>query len=335
MAVECDIQTAESMACKALERAGVSPDNAHSVVRALIAAEIDGIASHGLSRVAYYADQAASGKVKGDAEPRLTEHGAVINIDAAEGLAFPAIDRGVSPLVDRARQLGLAALSISNSHHFGVVGHHVEAIAREGLVAIAFGNTPAAIAPWGGKQPLFGTNPIAFAAPREGEDALVIDLSVSKIARGKVMMAQNRGEPIPDDWALDSEGQATTDAAAAMAGSIRPIGDAKGSSLALMVELLTAGLSGSSFGYEASSLFTAEGAPPRLGQLFIAIDPSFFAAGSAFSERVEAILSAMLNEEGVRLPGARRLTARAASRTTLTLDDNVYAEIVRRSQSDP
>jgi len=331
VAIECNVTRAESLACQALKAAGVSSDNAQSVVSALIAAEIDGIPSHGLSRVPYYADQAASGKVKGDVEPRLTEHGVVINVDAGEGFAFPAIDKGLGPLTSRARESGLAALSVGNSHHFGVAGHHVEAIARHGLVALGFGNSPAAIAPWGGKDPLFGTNPIAFASPREGKDPLVVDLSVSKIARGKVMMAQNRGETIPDDWALDADGQPTTDATAAMAGSIRPIGDAKGSSLALMVELLTAGLSGSAFGYEASSLFTADGEPPRLGQCFLAIDPSFFGAGAAFSERVEAILSAMLAQEGVRLPGERRLAARAAATDTLMLDDGVHDELVRRS----
>lgn len=333
MAIECEISQAESLACQALEAAGVSLNNAQSVVKALIAAEIDGIPSHGLSRVAYYADQAASGKVKGAVEPRLTERGAVINVDAGEGFAFPAIDRGLSPLIDRARESGLAALSVANSHHFGVAGHHVEAIARHGLVALGFGNSPAAIAPWGGKDPLFGTNPIAFAAPRKGTDPLVVDLSVSKIARGKVMMAQNRGEPIPDDWALDAEGQPTTDATAAMGGSIRPIGDAKGSSLALIVELLTAGLSGSSFGYEASSLFTADGEPPRLGQCFLAIDPSFFGAGAAFTERVESILSTMLAQEGVRLPGERRLAARSATAGSLMLDDAVYSELLRRTES--
>lgn len=333
MAIECEISHAESLACQALEAAGVSPNNTQSVVKALIAAEIDGIPSHGLSRVAYYADQAASGKVKGAIEPRLTERGAVINVDAGEGFAFPAIDKGLSPLIDRARESGLAALSVANSHHFGVAGHHVEAIARHGLVALGFGNSPAAIAPWGGKNPLFGTNPIAFAAPRKGTDPLVVDLSVSKIARGKVMMAQNRGEPIPDDWALDAEGQPTTDATAAMGGSIRPIGDAKGSSLALIVELLTAGLSGSSFGYEASSLFTADGEPPRLGQCFLAIDPSFFGAGAAFTERVESILSTMLAQEGVRLPGERRLAARSAAAGSLMLDDAVYSELLRRTES--
>jgi len=333
VAIECDVTQAEFLACQALERAGVNQNNARSVVNALIAAEIDGIPSHGLSRVAYYADQALSGKVKGDVEPRITERGSVINVDAGEGFAFPAIDKGLGPLIDRARESGLAALSVGNSHHFGVAGHHVEAIARHNLVAIGFGNSPAAIAPWGGKEPLFGTNPIAFAAPRNEAHPLVVDLSVSKIARGKIMMAQNRGEPIPDDWALDAEGQPTTDAAAAMAGSIRPIGDAKGSSLALMVELLTAGLSGSAFGYQASSLFTSDGEPPRLGQCFLAIDPSFFGVGAGFLDRVEDILSTMLAQDGVRLPGARRLAIRDAYTGTLILDDGVHAELLRRNQA--
>lgn len=334
MATECDIERAMALARRALEASGVSPPIAQSVSHALIAAELDGIPSHGLSRIPYYTEQVASGKVEGAVEPRITRTGAVVRVDAATGFAFPAIDRGLGPLVESARESGIAALSISNSHHFGVAGHHVEAMARQGLVALGFGNSPAAIAPWGGRVPLFGTDPIAFAAPRVNEDPLVIDLSVSTVARGKIMMAQNRGDPIPDDWALDSSGRPTKDAAAAMAGSMRPIGDAKGASLALMVELLTAGLGDSAFGYEASSLFSAHGTPPRLGQLFLAMDPSFFAAGTAFSERMEALLSAMLAQDGVRLPGARRLAARAGRKATLMLDDGVYAELLRRADGE-
>lgn len=331
MTIECKADVAEILAQQVLMRSGASEPNAYSVAKALIAAEVDGIPSHGLSRLPYYADQTVSGKVNGKAVPVIKERGVIVNVDALEGFAFPAIQMGIPRLLACARKQGLGALSVRNSHHFGVAGHHVEAIAREGLVGLGFGNAPAAIAPWGGKQALFGTNPIAFAAPRKETAPVVLDLSVSCVARGKVMMAANRSEAIPEGWALDSEGRPTTDAASAMDGSMRPIGDAKGSALALMVEILAAGLSDSAFGYEASSLFNAEGEPPRLGQLFLAINPAHFSAGDAFVARVEALLSTMLGQQGVRLPGERRLKERSKFDGNLLIDDTLYADLVQRA----
>jgi len=330
--MRCSIDYLQSLGQTALERSGVGPDNARSVVRALIAAELDDLPSHGLSRVAYYADQAAAGKVDGQAIPEVSESGSVVGVDARTGFAYPAIEAGIPPVLAAAQRQGIAALGIRQSHHFGVAGHHVEAMARRGLIALGFGSAPAAIAPWGGKRPVFGTNPIAFAAPRaESEDPLVIDLSVSRVARGKVMMAQRTGEPIPDDWALDRDGKPTTDPAAAMAGSVRPMGDAKGAALALMVEVLAAGVSGASFAYEASSLFDAEGEPPRLGQLFVVLHPEFFAGGGDFCHRVDAILATMAAEPGVRLPGERRLAARHRQDTSLELDATILADLARRA----
>jgi (2R)-3-sulfolactate dehydrogenase (NADP+) len=333
--MERSIPHLESLARAALERSGTRADNARSVVQALIAAELDDLPSHGLSRVAYYADQAAVGKVDGQATPVLSQSGSVVGVDASTGFAYPAIEAGIPAAVSAARRQGIAALGIHRSHHFGVAGHHVEAMARQGVVALGFGNAPAAIAPWGGKRALFGTDPIAFAAPRSTPDPLVIDLSVSRVARGKVMMAQRKGEAIPPDWALDREGQPTTDAAAAMAGSVRPMGDAKGAALALMVELLAAGLTGASFAYEASSLFDAEGGPPRLGQLFVLLDPGFFAGGDDFLRRVEAMLSTMAEEPGVRLPGERRLAARHGHDQTIDLDAAILADLEQRARSAP
>jgi LDH2 family malate/lactate/ureidoglycolate dehydrogenase len=157
-----------------------------------------------------------------------------------------------------------------------------------------------------------GTNPIAFACPRSGQPPLVIDLSLSKVARGKIMVAAQKGEAIPEGWALDAEGNATTDAKKALGGTMLPLGDAKGAALVLMVELLSAALSASHFGFEASSFFDAKGPPPRVGQLLLLIDPARF-AGDAFAGRVETLLGAILGQAGTRLPGERRLKLRAAA----------------------
>jgi (2R)-3-sulfolactate dehydrogenase (NADP+) len=327
------IAEAEELATRALAAAGTSSANAAHVARALVAAESDGQAGHGLGRVASYAEQAEAGKVRGDATPIVDVVGsAALLIDAADGFAYPAIALGMPRAIALARANGIAAMGVTNSHHFGMAGFHVETPARAGIVALAFGNSPAAIAPWGGKRGIFGTNPIAFACPRGGDaPPIVIDLSLSKVARGKIMVAAQRDEKIPEGWALDASGRPTTDAKAALAGTMIPMGEAKGAQLVLMVELLAAALVGAQFGYEASSFFDAKGGPPRVGQFFILIDPQRF-AGAAFAARVEALCAAILAEPGTRLPGERRIKLRErAMRDGIEVPDALLADLRRRA----
>jgi (2R)-3-sulfolactate dehydrogenase (NADP+) len=304
-----------------------SPANAASVAAALIAAEIEGQKGHGLSRVASYAAQAKSGKVNGHAAPRQSrpKPGAVV-VDAADGFAYPALDLAHAALIELAPAQGIAAAAIHHSHHFGVAGRPVERLAERGLIGLLFGNSPKAVAPWGGRAALFGTNPIAFAAPRRSGPPLVIDLSLSKAARGRIMVAAEKGEAIPEGWALDAEGRPTTDAKAALDGAMLPMGEAKGAALVLMVELFAAALTASHFGYEASSFFAADGPPPRIGQFILALDGDAF-SGGAFVDRLETLVAAMLAQPGVRLPGMKRLAGRerAAASGTLEVDDKVLA----------
>ncbi len=284
-------------------------DNAQAVASALVGAELIGQAGHGLRRLPTYAAQAASGKVDGRARPRLEQtHSAVVQIDAADGFAYPALDVAVDVLPAHARKVGLAGACIRRSHHAGALGLVVERLAETGCGSLAFANTPAAIAPWGDSEPAFGTNPIAFAMPVEGQPPIVVDLSLSKGARGKVMVARQQGKPIPEGWALDRSGQPTTDPARALEGSMLPIGDAKGAALALVVEMLAAGLAGARFGWEAGSFFKSEGDPPGTGQLVLAFDPAAFggqalARAAELANRIEASGSA-------RLPGRRRQETR-------------------------
>ncbi len=320
------------LARKALVAAGASPANAAPTADALVSAELDGLPSHGLSRLPFYADQIASGKIDGKAVPRAMRAGSgLVRVDAGCGLAFPAIALGLAEAAAVARAAGIAAVGIGNSSHCGVAGHHVESLARRGLVALAFANTPAAIAPWGGKRGIFGTNPIAFACPRGAAPPLVIDLSMSVVARGKLLVAAQRGETIPEGWAVDREGRPTTDPAAALPGTLLPIGGAKGAALALMVEILAAGLTGSQFGFEASSFFEAEGPPSRTGQLFLALDPVAL-AGPGFLERIEALCAALLADPAVRLPGARRFATRARlERDGIAVPPALLDELRRRA----
>lgn len=302
---------AERRACEALLASGTRAESARATARALLRAEADGQAGHGLSRVPSYAAQARTGKVKGDALPRLDRvAAAVLRIDAGYGFAYPAIDLAIDGLVEMTPRTGIGAAAIAHSHHFGQAGAHAERLAEQGLVALLFGNSPRAIAFWGGVRPMLGTNPIAFAAPMgDGQPPLVIDLALSKVARGKIMAAGKRGEAIPEDWALDATGQPTSDPAAALEGSMLPIGDAKGAALAIMVELLSAALTGSQFGWEASSLFDGEGKPPDLGHFMIAIDPGAASDGQ-FAARMTAFAQALTGEPGARAPGSSRLQNR-------------------------
>jgi (2R)-3-sulfolactate dehydrogenase (NADP+) len=319
---------AERLVTATLMRCRTSEANASSVARALVAAEADGLKGHGLSRLPSYAAQAISGKVDGFATPtRASPRPALLAIDAAHGFAYPALDLAVADLPTLARREGLAAAAIRRSHHCGAAGHAPERLAERGLVAILFANTPAAMAPWGGSKPVFGTNPIGFACPMADAPPIVVDLSLSKVARGNILAARQRGERIQQGWALDQKGQPTDDPDAALRGTMIPIGEAKGTALALMVELLAAGLTGASFAAESSSFLDAQGPPPGTGQLLLAFDPGAFAGADAL--RRFAVLAASVAEQpGARLPGARRLASRRrAAREGLNVADDLLCAI--------
>ncbi len=303
----------EDLATKVLMGAGTAAPAARSTAKALVRANADGLNSHGLARLRAYSAQVAAGKVAGQAVPLLEKLGpSAARIDAKEGFAFPAFDMAIDALVEMTSETPVAGISVTNSHHFGVAGHHVERLAKRGVVGLVFGNSPSAIAPWGGSRPLFGTNPIAFGFPRVAADPVVVDLSLSKQARGKVKLAADEGRPIPEGWALDADGNPTTDATAAMAGSMVPLGDAKGAALVLAVEIMAAAMTGAHFGYEASSFFDDKGGPPRVGQFILAFNPGPLSGGS-YAERLEVLLAAVTDQPGTRLPGARRVGIRAKS----------------------
>jgi len=295
------------LATRALRNAGASDAMTAATARALVDAELQGLASHGLARIAQYATHLRNGRADGSAVPEIVrgKRGAVL-VDAKCGLAFPACALAIAEAISRARELGVAFAGIRNSHHFGVAAYHLGPVALAGMVGLAFGNSPAAMPAAGGKRPLFGTNPIAAVFPRLHAAPLTIDLSLSAVARGKLMVAAQEGRQIPHGWALDRSGEATTDPNAGLAGSMLPMGGAKGAMLALMVELLACALSGAALGFEADSFFVDSGNRPRIGQAFLVIDPDALAGRAQYFERIETLLTAMVEDAGVRLPGARR-----------------------------
>ena len=297
-------------------------------------AEAQGLGSHGLSRVAQYVTHLRNGRVNGAAVPSVVRaKGGCAVVDANDGLAFPACELAVAEATRRAGELGVAFVGVINSHHCGVVVDHLRAAAQAGLVGLGFANSPAAMPAAGGKHPIFGTNPVAAVFPRRpgAGDPLTIDLSLSEVARGKLMVAAKEGRSIPLGWALDAQGRPTADPKAGMEGSMLPLGavsSPKGAMLALVVELLVTALIGAHFGFEASSFFVDAGNRPRIGQAFIVIDPGALAGRDSFLDRIEVLVREMLVDDGVRLPGARReALRRKAEAEGLSLADAVLAAL--------
>ncbi len=305
----------EGISLRMLTASGASTLQATPTARSIRDAEAEGIRTVGLGYLPTYCDHVACGKVSGQAVPVVsTPRPGTVVVDARLGFCHPAYEAGEAPLVAVARANGIGVLALTHSYSAGVLGWFVERLARHGLVALMFANSSSLMAPHGGRRPFFGTNPLAWAAPRPGGDPVVADLSSSTVAWVKVNAAAQAGEPIPLGWALDAEGNPTTDAAAALAGSMLPAAGHKGSALALLVDIMSGGVAGSNFSFEAGSFSGTEGGPPDVGQVIIAIDPAA-TMGPAFLDRIETECSALLAEAGARLPGDGRLAERARTAT--------------------
>ncbi len=302
----------EQIARDALIGAGASQAQAQTLAKGVMAAERDGITSHGLVYVPNYCTHLKCGKVIGTAEPVINQSkNALITADAKSGFAHLAIDKGFAPLIKSTKENGCATLTIKNSYNCGVLGYHVERLALNGFVALGFTNAPASIAPVGGNKPVIGTNPYAIAVPnREGKMAFVIDQSASVVAKSEIIMHNKAGKEIPEGWALDKNGQPTTDPAFALQGSMMPSGGYKGFSNGLMVEIFASLLSGAMLGLEASPFSGTEGGPPKTGQCFIAFNIASF-SGNLFYEQLNRLSDAILTQEDARLPGMRREANRA------------------------
>ena len=319
---------ANNLVTDALVRAGTLRETAAVVARSLVGAEASGLKGHGLSRVPTYAAQVKAGKIDGRAVPVMTRSApGVLAIDAALGFAYPALELAITELPAVTRSQGVAVTAIRRSHHCGAAGQPAERLAEAGLVALLFANTPAAIAPWGGSKPVFGTNPIAFACPLPDGAPIVADLSLSKVARGNILAAKQKGQPIPEGWALDEAGQPTTDPVAALKGTMVPAGDAKGTVLAMIVELLAAGLTNATYAADASSFLDANGPSPATGQLIVAFDPKIIGGAGILAHFAE-LASSIDTQPGARLPGSRRLKLReTAEASGIEVSDETLAAI--------
>jgi len=320
---------AQSLGENILKAHNVGQRNAELTIASLLRAEMEGLPSHGFSRIPYYAAQSAAGKVDGHAVPVVQRpKPGVVTVDACCGFAFSAFADGLPVAAQAAKEEGVALLAVRNSHHAGVLGFPVADLAEQGLVALGFANSPASLAPYGGTAVTFGTNPLAMACPRKDAPPLVIDLSMGLLARGKILQAAKKGELIPEGAAVDAQGNPTRDPVKAFEGALLPFGGPKGYALALMVEIMSAGLTGASLSIESSSLFTPDGPPPRLGQSFVIMDPAA-TAGANFVDRVEHLLAFITGQPGARLPGDRRIGLSQSARQSNSIDlpDDLLAQL--------
>ncbi|WP_420402442.1 Ldh family oxidoreductase [Nisaea sp.] len=310
--VSMSLQEAHELAAACLLRHGADGENARAVADIVTAAERDLCHSHGLFRIPGYVASLKSGKANGCAQPVVSELAAgVLRVDGDGGFAPLALEAGRVPLVERARANGVAALALNNIYHFAALWPETEALAEQGLAAFAFTAAfPYVVAP-GGRRPIFGTNPMAFAWPRPGRHPMVFDQASSTMARGEIMLAARDGHSVPLGAGIDGDGKDTTDPKAILEGGAQlAFGGYKGAALAMMVELLAGALIGDKLSFEAEAADNGDGGPPVGGELIIALDPARFGDPAGFAAHADLLFDRMLADEGVRLPGDRRRRAR-------------------------
>ena len=280
----------------------------------LVSADLEGHASHGVIRLPFYANRLRQGLVTPQPVMRvIAERAAAATLDAGNGLGPVAGTRAMELAIAKARHTGVGVCAVRASNHLGALSYYVKQAATQGLIGLSVTNTPPAMAPPGGRQPFLGTNPIAAAIPTSSHP-IVIDLATSQVARGRILAAARAGEAIPQGWALDAVGRPTTATGPALAGSLVPLGGAKGFSLALLVEILSSLLSGAGIGPEVSGTFAPSDQPSNVGHCMIALDPAAF--GGGFLSRADQLCLGIRSAPAVdaatpiRMPGDRALSER-------------------------
>lgn len=313
--VNLPLAEAYALAHHALSNNGFSEQHAAAIAKNVTAGERDGCASHGLWRLLGIVDTLRKGKVSADALPTVVSQApAIVKADANGAYSLLAFEQALPLLIEKTRQYGIAALAINRCVHFSALFADVEPLTDAGLVALATTPSHAWVAPAGGTQPLFGTNPIAFGWPRTEKPPFIFDMATSAAARGEIQLHQRAGKAIPEGWGIDRDGNATTDPQAVLEGAMLTFGGHKGSALAAMVELLAGPLIGDMTSAESLAWDNGAGGLPYGGELILALDPTRFLGeeASAHLARAETVFSGM-QSQGARLPGERRYQARQTS----------------------
>ena len=293
-------------------RLGVPEPDADVAADSLVRADLEGSESHGISRLGIYAKRLREGRIEARPDIRIDRFGSVLKVDGGNGLGQVVSYRALEAAVPLVRETWILGVFVSNSNHFGTAAYYCQHVCRQGLALIAMTNSPPGIPPWGGKKAFFGTNPIAFGFPARNRPPVIIDMSSSVAARGKIILAQKTGEPIPPGWAIDEEGEETTDPAAALRGAVLPFGGVKGYALAMAVEIMAGLLSGAAYGPYVRNLYKDGEPPANVGHCFILLDiarwmplEKYFDVIDTFLDEVKAVPKAKGADE-IFYPGERR-----------------------------
>ncbi len=301
-----------------LRAAGLPEADAALVARALVQADLEGVGTHGLGRLPNYVARLRGGLV--NPRPRIAivrEQGATCLLDGDNGMGQVVATRAMAEAIRRAREHGIGCVGVRRSNHLGAAAFYCQMAVAEGMIGLACSNSPPGMAPWGGRRPFLGTNPLAFGFPAGRRAPVIVDFATSVASRGQVLEAARAARTIPPGWAIDAEGRPTEDPQAALAGALLPMGGPKGYALAVAVEVLSAVLTGAGVGPGVASFFDNWAEPSNVGHLLAAIDIAAFADPAVFAARMEALVGGLkavppaAGSPGVQVPGERR-AARAA-----------------------
>lgn len=305
--IELSAVEARTAAVDLFAAAGVRRDEAIETANALLLADRWGIASHGFGRLPWYLRRLTAGGINPAATLRVVaERDATLALDGESGLGHWQAWRAAEAASERAGDHGIAVVSVANSSHCGSLGIYTLPMIERGFVGLVFSNGPAMMPPWGGAVPLLSTSPIAAGIPC-GEQAAIVDLALSSVARGKIFQHALDKRPLPEGWALDADGRPTVDPEVALAGMLAPLGGVKGFALAVLVESLTGGLVGPSLSGDVVDMFDADALdqPQRVSHLLLAIDPAAVDGDGGGPQRLRD-LAERVEQAGGRLPGTRR-----------------------------
>jgi LDH2 family malate/lactate/ureidoglycolate dehydrogenase len=322
--------------CKSVFKAhGFEDQDAHAAADSLVKAELEGAGSHGISRLAIYVKRIREGRIAANPDFQAKQTGSVISIDGGNGLGQVVASRAMQVAIPAAKENGMVGVFIRNSNHFGTAAYFCQMACEERMALIAMTNSPSGIPPWGGKKAFFGTNPIAFGFPTRKKPPIIVDMSSSVVARGKIILANKQGKSIPPGWAIDEEGEATTDPAEALKGAVLPLGGPKGYALAMAVEMMSAVLSQAAFGPHVNNLYKEGDPPANVGHCFILMDISkwmpieeYYSLAEQFVQEIKQVPKAKRAEE-ILYPGERRYrTYQENLRRGVSLSEEVRLELL-------
>lgn len=322
-----ELSEIQTLTTQALIAHGADDWVAASVARAVRMAEAKGNLICGLYYLESYCKQLVTGRVNGAAVPVVSVPKlASVHVDAKFGFAQAAFERALPTALETVRETGTCSLAVAHSHTCTSLGYFTEQIAQAGYIAIGLTNASAVVSPPGGNAAVLGTNPIAMAIPDgAGGVAFQFDQSTSAIALGKITMAATAGEDIPLGWAVDADGNETTDPKAALKGSLMSSGGYKGWGFGLMTEVLAAAFTGSVNSLDVKGLKVLDGAPHDLGQCYIILDPATH--GDGFYDRIARVADAVDAQDGARLPGSKFVMP-----DTVDIEKNIYGQLVTLSK---